>query len=70
MDLERQIKIKDAYLQLIKTLAADGDGDIDEIGYYAQLAINNNDKEAIYTKWNLDDKNIELNILMEEIENE
>lgn len=57
MDLERQIKIKDKYCQLIINLGFDYDGFntvdslkglIDELVSYAQKAIEYDDKEVIY----------------------
>lgn len=57
MDLERQIKIKDEYCQLIINLGFDYDGFntvdslkglIDELVSYAKRAIECDDKEAIY----------------------
>lgn len=70
MDNERKVKIKDAYLQLIIDIAFDYDGYekaedlkylIDELSYYAKLAIENNDTEVIY-----EGRNQNCNILMEE----
>ena len=57
MDLERQIKIKDKYCQLIINLGFDYDGFntvdslkglIDELVSYARKAIECDDKEAVY----------------------
>ena len=57
MDLERQIKIKDKYCQLIINLGFDYDGFntvdslkglIDELVSYAQKAIECDDNEVIY----------------------
>ena len=57
MDLERQIKIKDKYCQLIINLGFDYDGFktvdslkglIDELVSYARKAIECDDKEVIY----------------------
>lgn len=57
MDLERQIKIKDKYCQLIINLGFDYDGFntvdslkglIDELVSYARKAIEYDDKEVIY----------------------
>ena len=76
-DLKRQIDIKNAYLQMIRDLTFDYDRLnkieslkklIDELGYYATLALNNNDKEPIYTSYS-NEKEVNSNILMEELEN-
>lgn len=73
MDLQRQVEIKNAYLQLIVDLGFDYDGRettedlkslIDELCAYARMAINNDDKTAIYISGK---DNIEDNILMERI---
>lgn len=73
MDLQRQIEIKNAYLQLIIDLGFDYDGCetieglkflIDELCTYAKMAINNDDKTVIYISGK---DNIEDNILMERI---
>lgn len=57
MDLERQIKIKDKYCQLIINLGFDYDGFntvdslkdlIDELVSYARKAIECDDKEVVY----------------------
>jgi len=56
MKLERKLRIKDTYCQLIRDLAFDYDGCetveslknlIDELSTYAYMAINNDDKEII-----------------------
>lgn len=73
-DLERQIQIKNAYLQLIIDLAFDYDGYekaedlkelIDELVAYAVLAIKNDDKEVIYESWH---DQTQSNILMEPLD--
>ena len=73
-DLERQIKIKNAYLQLIVDLAFDYDGYekaddlkglIDELVAYAVLAIKNDDKEVIYESGH---NQTQSNILMEPLD--
>lgn len=74
MNKDRQIKLKNAYCQLIIDLGADYDGYnsldslkslIDELVDYAHKAINNDDKAVIYING---DEHKE-NILMEKIEN-
>ena len=76
MELKRQINIKNAYLQLIIDLAFDYDGYeeaenlkglIDELSYYAKLALENNDKEPIYTSYS-NGKEVDSNILIEDLE--
>ena len=75
MDLQRQIDIKNAYLEMIRDIGFDYDGRdnvedlknlIDELLYYTRLAIDNNDKEVIYIS-HKDGKEQELNILSEDI---
>lgn len=77
MGLERQIDIKNAYLQMIVDLAFDYDGYedtenlknlIDELSHYAKLALENNDKEPIYASYS-NGKKIDSNILIEDLEN-
>ena len=77
MELQRQIDIKNAYLQMIVDLAFDYDGYentenlkglIDELSHYAKLALENNDKEPIYTSYS-NGKEIDSNILMEDLKN-
>ena len=76
MDKDRQIKIKDAYLQMIIDIGFDYDGYekaeslknlIDELCAYAKLALENNDKEAIYISTDQNGKEVESNILMEDL---
>lgn len=76
MELQRQIDIKNAYLQMIVDLAFDYDGYestenlkglIDELSHYAKLALENNDKKSIYTSYSNGVK-INSNILMEDLE--
>lgn len=72
MSLDEQIKLKNAYCQLIVDLGFDYDGYnsveslkslIDELVGYAQKAIDNDDKTAIY----VDEDGHEQNILLEDI---
>ena len=72
MSLDEQIKLKNAYCQLIVDLGFDYDGYnsveslkslIDELVNYAQKAIDNDDKTAIY----VDEDGHEQNILLEDI---
>lgn len=72
LELQRLIKIKNNYAQLIVDLGFDYDGLnnkndlkklIDELVNYAKDIINNNDKKAIY----IDGNNKKYNILHEEI---
>ena len=72
MSLDEQIKLKNAYCQLIVDLGFDYDGYnsieslkslIDELVGYAQKAIDNDDKTAIYVNEN----GHEQNILLEDI---
>ena len=74
MNKDRQIKLKNAYCQLIIDLGVDYDGCssldslkslIDELVDYSYKAINNDDKAVIYING---DEHKE-NILMEKIEN-
>ena len=74
MSLDEQIKLKNAYCQLIVDLGFDYDGYnsveslkslIDELVGYAQKAIDNDDKTAIY----VDEDGHEQNILLEDIKN-
>lgn len=73
-NLQRQVKIKNAYLQLIIDLAFDYDGYekaedlkelIDELVAYAVLAIKNDDKEVIYESGH---DQTQSNILMEPLD--
>ena len=76
-NLKRQIKIKDAYLQLIRDIAFDYDGYgdsieglrdlVDELSAYAKMAIENDDQSSIYSSWS-DGVETESNILMEDLE--
>lgn len=72
MSLDEQIKLKNAYCQLIVDLGFDYDDYsnveslkslIDELVGYAQKAIDNDDKTAIY----VDEDGHEQNILLEDI---
>ena len=72
MSLDEQIKLKNAYCQLIVDLGFDYDGYnsveslkslIDELVNYAQKAIDNDNKTAIY----VDEDGHEQNILLEDI---
>lgn len=74
IDLERKLKIKDKYLQLIIDLGFDYDGFnnseslkllIDELVRYANLGLNSNDTESM----TIDENRREFNILGEELEN-
>lgn len=71
-ELERQIKIKDAYCNMIWMIGCDYDGYetpkglkkvIDEIVDYATKAMNCDDKSPIY----VDEDESESNILMEKL---
>lgn len=75
-NLQREIDIKNSYLQMIKDVAFDYDGCedidglknlVDELSYYASLALNSNDTEPIYTSCSNGVK-INGNILMEDLE--
>ncbi len=75
-NLQREIDIKNSYLQMIKDIAFDYDGCedtdslknlVDELSYYASLALNSNDTEPIYTSYSNGVK-INSNILMEDLE--
>lgn len=72
MNKDRQIKLKNAYCQLIIDLGVDYDGCssseslkllIDELVDYARKAINNDDKAVVYVNGN----EYKENILMEKI---
>lgn len=81
-ELKRKIKIKDEYIKLLIDILYDYDGEYDKekqkgsiIGLaelidmtcdYLNLALQCDDKEAIYTNFN----DAELNILFEEINHE
>lgn len=74
IDLERKIKIKDNYFQLIIDLGFDYDGFndseklkllIDELVRYANLGLSSNDTESM----TIDENCREFNILGEELEN-
>lgn len=74
IDLERKIKIKDNYFQLIIDLGFDYDGFndseklkllIDELVRYANLGLSSNDTESM----TIDENRREFNILGEELEN-
>lgn len=73
-DLERKLKIKDKYLQLIIDLGFDYDDFnnseslkllIDELVRYANLGLSSNDTESMA----IDENRREFNILGEELEN-
>lgn len=73
MNKDKQIKLKNAYCQLIMDLGVDYDGYssldslkslIDELVDYAHKAINNDDKTVIY----MNGDKYKENILMEKIE--
>lgn len=76
INLKRENKIKNAYLQLIKDICEDYDGYedadnlkniINEIKKYAIYALNNDDSQTIYISGN-QNESISYNILMEGIE--
>jgi hypothetical protein len=77
MELQRQIDIKNAYLQLIRDIAVDYDGAtnvedfiilIDEMNAYAKYALDNNDTEVIYENYISDGRILKENVLMENID--
>lgn len=76
MSEERQIKIKDKYLEMIRAIGCDYDGYndsenlkkiIDELVDLACKALKNDDKTPIYMSSNSKKK---MNILFEELDNE
>lgn len=75
-DLERQIKIKDAWCSMIWAKGYDYDGYrtskslmelIDELVDYSNKAITCDDKSVAYMRFDSKDKETKVNILLEEI---
>lgn len=75
-DLERQIKIKDAWCSQIYAIGFDYDGYhkaeslkklIDELVDYSTKAINCDDKSVVYHRYDSHDVQTKVNILLEEV---
>lgn len=78
-DLERQIKIKDAWCSMIWAIGYDYDGYktakslmelIDELVDYSNKAIACDDKSVVYHRYDSKDQETKVNILLEEVSDE